>query len=111
MRTLWSVGLAFIVAGSARSETSVTSVMTQALSQREQLPPAPGSIWRFEGPRNLSLASGGYPYGLGPYSGRINHVAIDPTNSSILYAAAPTGGLWKSTDAGGHWAARSGRST
>jgi photosystem II stability/assembly factor-like uncharacterized protein len=33
----------------------------------------------------------------------INAVAVDPSNSSILYAGAQIGGLWKSTDAGQTW--------
>jgi photosystem II stability/assembly factor-like uncharacterized protein len=33
-------------------------------------------------------------------SGRISDVAIDPTNKSIWYVAAASGGLWKTTNAG-----------
>ncbi|MFZ4057838.1 MAG: 3-coathanger stack domain-containing protein [Ferruginibacter sp.] len=35
--------------------------------------------------------------------GRINCFAIDPSNSNIIYAGTPTGGLWKTTDAGNTW--------
>ena len=31
-------------------------------------------------------------------------LAIDPTNTNVIYAGATSGGIWKSTDAGGHWA-------
>ena len=51
---------------------------------------------------------------LGPYShtntaswssgqGRVNVVAVDPSNSSTYYVGTPAGGIWKSTDAGVNW--------
>ena len=38
-----------------------------------------------------------------PGTGRINQMAIDPNNDQIWYAGAPSGGLWKSFDAGESW--------
>ena len=38
-----------------------------------------------------------------PGIGRLNQVAVDPTNSNVWYVGAPAGGLWKSTDAGLSW--------
>jgi PKD repeat protein len=35
--------------------------------------------------------------------GRINCVAFHPTNTNIIWAGAPSGGLWKSTDGGTTW--------
>lgn len=35
--------------------------------------------------------------------GRINVIAKDPNNSNVLYAGAPAGSLWKSTDSGSTW--------
>ena len=51
---------------------------------------------------------------LGPFSaaakndqvtgiGRLNQIAVDPTNANVWYVGAPAGGLWKSTDAGLSW--------
>ena len=51
---------------------------------------------------------------LGPYSaevindqvpgiGRLNQIAVDPSNPNTWYVGAPAGGLWKSTDAGNTW--------
>src|SRR5579871_5064821 len=37
--------------------------------------------------------------GGGPYSGRINDVAVDPTNFNTVYVAASGGGIWKTTNA------------
>ncbi|MBT8258179.1 MAG: hypothetical protein KJO49_06875, partial [Bacteroidia bacterium] len=35
--------------------------------------------------------------------GRLNVVVQDPSNSATLYAGAPSGGIWKSTDSGANW--------
>lgn len=35
--------------------------------------------------------------------GRINAIAVDPTNSNTIYIGAPAGGIWKSTDGGLNW--------
>ncbi len=36
-------------------------------------------------------------------AGRINCIAFHPTNTSIVFVGSPSGGLWKSTDAGNTW--------
>ncbi len=36
-------------------------------------------------------------------SGRVTCLAVDPTNSNIVYAGAADGGLWKTTDGGTNW--------
>jgi len=36
--------------------------------------------------------------------GRLNAIACHPSDTSIVYAGAPSGGLWKSTDGGKNWA-------
>src|SRR5262245_46112978 len=43
--------------------------------------------------------------GIGPAAigGRMHDLAIDPKNPAILYVAASTGGLWKSTNKGVTW--------
>ncbi|RAJ18010.1 T9SS type A sorting domain-containing protein [Olleya aquimaris] len=35
--------------------------------------------------------------------GRVNVVVQDPNNASTIYAGAPAGGIWKSTDSGNTW--------
>jgi PKD repeat protein len=50
--------------------------------------------WSFIGPT-------GAPQGGG--AGRINVFRIDPSNAQVMYAGAPAGGLWKSTNAGASW--------
>ena len=41
----------------------------------------------------------------GPGGGNIRELAIDPVNPATLYAAAESGGLFKSTNGGGSWRA------
>ncbi|HYG53316.1 MAG TPA: hypothetical protein VD905_20600, partial [Flavobacteriales bacterium] len=43
----------------------------------------------------------GAPIGGG--AGRVNAVRFDPTNSNIVYACTPAGGLWKTTNSGTSW--------
>jgi len=45
--------------------------------------------WRLEGPKNLG--------------GRINTIAIHPTNSNIMYAGASKGGIFKTINGGLNW--------
>lgn len=46
---------------------------------------------------------------LGPYSwtgtglGRVNAIAVNPSNTNEIYLGAATGGIWKSTNAGNSW--------
>jgi photosystem II stability/assembly factor-like uncharacterized protein len=35
--------------------------------------------------------------------GRVNAIAVHPSNANIFYMGAPGGGLWKSTDGGATW--------
>src|SRR5688572_5542789 len=56
--------------------------MTDAAS-----PSLGGTPWTFEGPEVIG--------------GRITDLAVDPTAPDTVYGAAATGGVWKSTDAGG----------
>ena len=50
-------------------------------------PGAAGPRWTFQGPEVIG--------------GRIVDLAVDPAAANTVYAAAATGGVWKSTDAGG----------
>lgn len=52
--------------------------------------------WQSIGPRSVN------EYG-GLDSGRIAAVAVDPTNSNVVYAGAAQGGVWKTSDGGITW--------
>jgi len=48
---------------------------------------------------------------LGPstVAGRVNSLAIDPRDESVVYAAAASGGVWKTTDGGDSWEVKTDR--
>lgn len=57
-----------------------------------------------------SLGTAGKWIHLGPFgpsngsgSGRINCISFHPTNANIILVGAPSGGIWRSTNAGGSW--------
>ncbi len=71
---------------------------------------APGMVSamrRFTAARALQPASltgtDWIPAGPSNIGGRITALLIHPSNDSIIYAAAASGGVWKSTDRGGSW--------
>ncbi len=51
--------------------------------------------WVPLGPTTIPTSGGG--------AGRINCVRFQPGSTTIIYAGAPAGGLWKSTDGGATW--------
>jgi len=59
--------------------------------------------WTFLGPTKVTgtVANGSYQSPGG--AGRINCIAVDPSNSNTIFAGSPAGGLWKSTDGGTNW--------
>ena len=61
-------------------------------------PVNPTSNWTSIGPEAPGTQAEGQP-GVG----RLNAIHVDPNNANIWYAGAPTGGFWKSTDAGDTW--------
>ena len=72
------------------------------------------SAWRENALAQMAVLKGSAPavtatapvwLPLGPdnIGGRVRSIAIDPTNTSIVYCGSVSGGIWKSTDAGGSW--------
>jgi photosystem II stability/assembly factor-like uncharacterized protein len=43
------------------------------------------------------------PFNLWAKQGRINFIAFDPENDSIIYAGAPTGTIWQTNNGGKNW--------
>jgi len=62
---------------------------------RKQYTTANAGNWTFIGPSSVPSGGGG--------AGRINAVRVHPTDPNILFACSPSGGLWKSDDAGQSW--------
>lgn len=56
---------------------------------------SPSGNWVSLGPTTVPSNGGG--------AGRINKIAFDPQNSSIMYCGGPASGLWKSTNGGTSW--------
>nr|HWA82090.1 hypothetical protein [Fimbriimonadaceae bacterium] len=83
------------------------AALKQGIARRDAMPNYHSKLlqyWEFLGPRSLTPPQQ-TGYGTGKIAGRINDVAFDPHNSSTIYAAAPAGGVWKSTDSGSTWTA------
>ncbi len=55
------------------------------------------SIWEPLGPTTWTSIS------YNPGNGRVNTIAIDPMDSTVIYVGTPSGGLWRSTDDGSSW--------
>ena len=55
--------------------------------------------WQFTGPYNVNWANNVGSKGIG----RVDRLAFHPTNSNIIFAATPAGGLWRTNDAGLNW--------
>lgn len=64
-----------------------TTLSTSAPRTAAKTHDAPG--WEWVGPGNVA--------------GRTRALAFDPRDPSVMFAAGVSGGVWKSTDAGGHW--------
>jgi hypothetical protein len=60
--------------------------------------PNPVANWNTIGPADVGVFSGRLPG-----TGRVNAIAVDPKNPNIWYVGAPSGGIWKSTNAGQSW--------
>lgn len=58
--------------------------------------------WVYLGPTNLDKPYTIY-YGERPMNGRVNALAIHPTNTNIVYMGGAQGGVWRSTDRGQTW--------
>ncbi|NNC60908.1 MAG: hypothetical protein HKO11_01120, partial [Eudoraea sp.] len=66
--------------------------------QRISMTTNPTSAWTTIGPDAVGIYSGRLPG-----TGRTNAIEVDPNNPNIWYVGAPSGGIWKSTDAGATW--------
>lgn len=81
-----------------------------AVREVEAMHHAGPGIWTQVGPAPLMIANEQVFQGVGPDSGEVVDIAIDPRaddphtgNARIIYAAAGSGGLWKTTDGGTSW--------
>ena len=75
------------------------STIDQAFAQKQQMArnTLDNSNWSSVGPSIVNIN------GTSADKGRINAVLTDYTDEQIMYAGAPGGGLWKTTDGGTNW--------
>ena len=95
-------------------DTVAPGAVANALAQRSKKPKT-GGAWQPVGQTPLHADSPDYagsdpilnagPSRLGwsKLSGRITAFATDPTNTSRVFAAPATGGIWETTDGGSSW--------
>lgn len=71
--------------------------VTRAIAeQKRAVSERTGANWTLIGPKSTAIGGG---------NGRVNAVRVHPTNSNIVFACSPAGGLFKSTNSGSSWAA------
>jgi PKD repeat protein len=61
-----------------------------------------GTTWQSLGPQPMQ-SKGSSHQNFGVVAGRIDTIAIHPTNPNIMLLGGATGGIWKSTDGGATW--------
>jgi photosystem II stability/assembly factor-like uncharacterized protein len=77
-----------------RARSQVRAIRLSFLSAAAP-PPISGTQWQTLGPTSLPND--------GTSIGRITTVAVDPTNSNIVYVGGAQGGVWKTTNGGANW--------
>ena len=80
-------------AGQFRSDAVWTATQWERAGSAARVNPPP-PIWQKAVPDGRPLHGG---------AGRVNRVVIDPSDAARWYACTPSGGLWRSTDAGLEW--------
>lgn len=61
-------------------------------------PLSTAAAWTELGPKSWTRTTG-----WNPGVGRLTNVAVNPTNSNIVYVSSPGGGIWKTVDGGTNW--------
>jgi photosystem II stability/assembly factor-like uncharacterized protein len=73
---------------------------TRSITARPSVTPQlnlPGDRWVPIGPQSIFVQN------QLPYAGRVTAIAAHPTNASILYVGADSGGIWRTTTGGTSW--------
>ena len=85
--------------GERPSQAVFAQAMAEVAHMRHQAPDGARSEanWSPLGPLAWNTTS------YNPGNGRVNAVAMDPTDPDVLYVGTPSAGLWKSIDGGGTW--------
>ncbi|MGH7654369.1 MAG: hypothetical protein ACREN6_06865 [Gemmatimonadaceae bacterium] len=89
-----------------RTRTGRTAPMRAGRSARLAPPSGGATLSAFASSQSWT-ALGPAPINVGgslAYAGRINSIALDPTDPLTLYVGTATGGVWKTTNGGTSWA-------
>jgi hypothetical protein len=92
----WAEFVAPRVAESNGDLSVINEGNVRALAQQANMLQSRAAAWQLIGPRNTPTGGG---------NGRVNGIKVHPTNSNILFACTPAGGLWKSINGGTSWTA------
>ena len=82
-------------AGSTASRTSADGKQSRPVVSPKD--GAAAGAWKLIGPQPLLFTDGRQ------HSGQVNALAVDPSNSSVVYLGAAGGGVWKTSDGGQTW--------
>jgi len=93
MRRAWEEKLNRAAMARGREQES------NGVTRRSATSLASSTTWTAIGPMPTVLPGSA----VGLVSGRVTAIAVDPTNSNIVYVGGAQGGVWKSTDGGAHW--------
>ncbi len=86
--------------GKLYDQTAAWDQLLQPANQKLSGNDYSSNIWSLVGPATNVNPNAYTAY---PGMGRVNVVAVDPTNNNVMYAGAATGGVWKTTDGGQSW--------
>jgi len=98
-------GPAFLLDHADPTGTPRPDVWRQAVADFYQLDLDASVFWTQIGPAPLVIDGDQIYLGLGPDSGEVTDILIDPSGPSdqILYITTDDGGIWKTIDAGNSW--------
>ena len=101
----------FMLEAAKRERTRYRSLMPHSSTSATVVDPgiatvATGTTWTNIGPTKANYAqNGGYTVNASD-TGRVRNIITDPANASTIYVAFAGGGVWKSTDGGAFWNAK-----
>lgn len=101
---LWRQGIEHV----KRMQIAANVPLTARIAEAELAPAVvtfAGALWTQIGPAPLTIDAEQQFQGVGPDSGEVVDITIDPQGSTdqTIYIATNDGGIWKSTDAGTTW--------
>ena len=91
-----------------KEDKSLSNMRLSALKHAQAMPKLETDLgkWVQLGPTVIAYGQTDSPTRV-LVTGRITDIVIDPTDPNIIYVAAAQGGIWKTTDGGRNWVAKS----